>query len=436
MNGDAFRVRHIDLETTDIDGDAGDTASLSIFWWKDLPLGMRASLPDELPYSRAHLRQFAAEFSAAQLAARSTSLGAPLRATYWGCPKSALSLAAALDARDLIDSLDQLATASSASAQDISVVICTRDRGPALARCLSSIAKQRSAPGEVVVVDNSRDGNARSVCMQFPEVRYIHETRPGLSVARTAGVRASRHGIIAFTDDDVEVHAGWTAEIARVFAERDVEALTGLVLPARLDTLAQRRFQFDMGGFGTTFVPLVFDQRFFEETRPNGAHVWKIGAGANMAFRRSAFDRVGLFDERLGAGAAGCSEDSELWYRLLATGGACLYEPRAVVFHHHRSDWPGLRRQMRAYMKGHVAALVVQYDNFGDRGNIIRIWIKLPAYFLRTFLRTLFDGPPGRIGILAAEVEGWLAGLQFLLRFGWRKRRALPRQNLVEERAR
>ncbi len=394
---------------------------------------MRASLPDELPYTKARLRQFTAEFSAAQMAARSTSLGAPIQATDEGRPKSALSLAAAFEAKNLIDGLDELATASSASAQDISVVICTRDRGPALAECLRSLAGQRSAPGEIIVVDNSRDGNARMVCMQFAEVRYIHEARPGLSVARTAGIRVSRQAIIAFTDDDVEVHAGWTAEIARAFAEHDVEALTGLVLPARLDTVAQRSFQFDMGGFGTTFVPLVFGRRFFEETRPNGAHVWRIGAGANMAFRRSVFDRIGLFDERLGAGAAGCSEDSEFWYRLLATGGACLYEPRVVVFHHHRSDWPGLRRQMRAYMKGHVAALVVQYDNFGDRGNIVRIWKKLPAYFLRTFLRTLFEGPPGRIGILAAEVEGWLAGLQFLLRFGWRKRRTLPPQALAEE---
>ncbi|UCI06467.1 glycosyltransferase family 2 protein [Mesorhizobium sp. B1-1-8] len=423
MNRDAFRVRHIDLGSTGADADAGDIPSLSIFWWKDLPLGMRASLPDELPYTEARLRQFAAEFSAAQLAARSTALGAPLRATYEGWPKSALSLAAALGARDLVDCLDELATASSASAQDISVVICTRDRGPALAECLHSVARQRSAPGEVIVVDNSSDANARPVCAQFPDIRYVHEPRPGLSIARTTGIRASRQDIIAFTDDDVEVHRDWTAEIARAFSEWDVEALTGLVLPARLDTTAQRRFQFDMGGFGTTFVPLIFDQRFFEETRPSGAHVWKIGAGANMAFRRSAFDRVGSFDERLGAGAAGCSEDSELWYRLLATGGACLYEPRAVVFHHHRRDWPGFRRQIKAYMKGHVAALVAQYDNFGDRGNIDRIWKQLPAYFVRTFVKAVFEGPPGRIGILAAEIEGWIAGLQFLLRSSWRRRR-------------
>ena len=425
MTEQGFGVRHVDLSAAGADTCSGP--ALSVFWWKDLPLGMRASLHDEVPYGAPQLRQLAAEYAAGQLEARSPGLGAPLRATYEGWPKFVLSLAAARQAEGLIDSLETLAAGSSASAQDISVVVCTRDRGPALADCLRSLARQRSRPGEIIVVDNSRDGSARALCGTFEEVRHVHEPLPGLSRARNAGIRASRRGIVAFTDDDVEAHPGWTAEIARVFAEHDVEALTGLVLPARLDTAAQRCFQFVMGGFGATFVPLTFDRRFFEETRPSGAHVWKVGAGASMAFRRSAFERVGLFDERLGAGAAGCSEDSELWYRLLATGGACLYEPRAVVYHHHRSDWRGLKRQMRAYMKGHVAALVAQYDNFGDHGNMVRIWKQLPAYFLRTFFRALAEGRPGRIGILAAEVQGWLAGLQFIVRFGWRRQGVLPR---------
>ncbi|WP_104827428.1 glycosyltransferase [Rhizobium sp. NXC24] len=430
MMKERFEVRHIDLAVANAPVENGP--ALSIFWWKDLPLGTRASLQDELPYGIPQLRQLTAEYAAAQLEARSINLGAPLRATYEGWPKRALSLEAALKAEDLIESLDEFATASSASAHDISVVICTRDRDPALADCLRSVAAQRSAPGEIIVVDNSSNGNAKGVCGEFPGVRYVHEPQAGLSRARNAGIRASRLNIVAFTDDDVEVHPGWTAEIARAFADRDVDALTGLVLPARLDTPAQRCFQFTMGGFGTTFVPLTFDSRFFEETRPSGAHVWKMGAGANMAFQRSVFERVGLFDERLGAGAAGCSEDSELWYRLLATGGACLYEPRAVVFHHHRSDWPGLKRQMSAYMKGHVAALVVQYDNFGDRGNIVRICKQLPVYFLKTLVKTLFEGQPGRLGILVSEVQGWLAGLPFLLRFGWRKRRIPMRVTAID----
>ncbi|MBB6488630.1 glycosyltransferase [Rhizobium lusitanum] len=423
MRRERFEVRHIDLADADNDSEADRGPALTIFWWRDLPLGARASLGDELPYGTSQLRQLAAEYAAAQLQARSIGLGAPLRATYEGQPKPALLLETALEAQNLVEVLDAIAAPSSTSAQNISVVVCTRDRGPALSKCLGSLATQSCTPGEVVVVDNSPAGNAREICRQFPEFRYVHEPHAGLSRARNTGVQTSRFDIIAFTDDDVEAHPGWTSEIARAFVERDVEAFTGLVLPARLDTAAQCSFQFTIGGFGSTFVPLTFDGRFFEETRPSGAHVWKIGAGANMAFRRSVFERIGLFDERLGAGAAGCSEDSELWYRLLAVGGACLYEPRAVVFHHHRRDWSGLRRQIKAYMKGHVAALVTQYDKFGDRGNIVRIGKQLPVYFAKAFVKALFEGPPGRLGILAAEIQGWLAGLQFLLRFGWRRRR-------------
>lgn len=424
MTWQGFPVRHVDLSAVRADTHAGDAPALSIFWWKDLPLGMRASLPDELPFGDAQLRYFAAEYVAAQLAARSDALGGPLRATFEGQPKPALAMTHVLEAGNLIAEMERLAAAPVGPTKDVSVVICSRDRGEALAECLKSVTAQRSAPGEVIVVDNSREGSAEPVCRRFPDVRHLHEPRPGLSVARNAGIRASRGEVIAFTDDDVELHPGWTAEIARAFSDEAIDAMTGLVLPARLDTLAQCIFQFDMGGFGTTFVPMWFDHRFFDETRPSGAHVWKIGAGANMAFRRKVFERIGLFDERLGAGAAGCSEDSELWYRMLAGGGVCLYEPRAVVFHHHRESLPELRQQIRSYMKGHVAALVAQYDAFGDRGNLVRIFRQLPAYFVRKFVKGVLEGRHGRPGALAAEVAGWAAGLQFLFRLGWRRQRA------------
>lgn len=424
MTEPALLVRHLDLSTIRTDRHQGDAAAFSIFWWKELPLGMRASLPDELPFSEAHLRQLTAEYGAAQLSARSPMFGAPLRATFEGRPKQALALSHLFDKHDLMDELERLATAPDAPAKQISIVICTRDRGEALDECLRSVTTQRSAPGEIIVVDNSSDGNAEPICKRFPEVRHLREPRSGLSVARNTGIRASRGEIIAFTDDDVELHPGWTGAIGRAFADESIDALTGLVLPARLDTPAQRIFQLDKGGFGATFVPLRFDERFFAETRPYGAHVWKMGAGASMAFRRSLFERIGLFDERLGAGAAGCSEDSELWYRMLANGGTCLYEPRAVVFHHHRRELAELRRQIRSYMKGHVAALVVQHDTFHDRGNLVRIFGQLPLYFLKSVLKNLLEGRRGRSETLAPEIAGYVAGLQFLFRSGWRRERA------------
>jgi len=90
-----------------------------------------------------------------------------------------------------------------------------------------------------------------------------------------------------------------------------------------------------------------------------GVPVWEIGAGANMAFRKSIFDLVGYFDERLDVGASGCSGDSEFWYRILAEGWNCFYQPKAYVYHQHREEAKDLNHQLFSYMRGQVSSLLV-----------------------------------------------------------------------------
>jgi GT2 family glycosyltransferase len=55
--------------------------------------------------------------------------------------------------------------------------------------------------------------------------------------------------------------------------------------------------------------------------------------GANMAFRVSALRTVGPFDERLGPGAAGHEEETELSQRLRRLGFRIGYAPQALVLH-------------------------------------------------------------------------------------------------------
>jgi GT2 family glycosyltransferase len=419
MSEPAWIIANIDLAQRPQALAASGRPHLLYFWWRGLPLGMRALTPGELPFSVAQMLEAAAPMLADQALARSAE-GPARWAGVDGVPEGGVTLAEA-ERTDGLARLDVLAEAPPPEAGRLSVVVCTRDRPQMLARCLASLAAQSSPPGQVVVVDNSAEGGARATCADWPNLTYVHEARAGLSRARNAGVAACRGELTAFTDDDAEPAPDWTQEIVRAFAQPTVQAVTGLVLPAALDTPAQRAFELDLSGFTQRFYPLVFDGRFLELTRDMGPQVWRIGAGANMAFRRSVFARVGGFDTRLGAGAAGCSEDSEFWYRILAAGGTCLYEPRAVVRHHHRSDWPGLRRQFRAYMRGHVAALVAQADRYGDRGNIRRIVRQLPVYFLRTAAQAIQNLQGWRLRLLLEEVIGWGLGLQHLVRPAWRR---------------
>lgn len=302
-----------------------------------------------------------------------------------------------------------------ASALTASLVICTRDRPEQLARCLASIPQQTRAPTEVIVVDNaSRDTRTRDAALAA-NVVYVREHRPGLDYARNAGARAARGDIVAYTDDDVRLHPRWLERMVAAFDGPSIAAVTGLVLPAELETLAQRHFETHWG-FGRGYRRIDFGADFFAVDRTRGYPVWEIGAGASMAFRREIFRTAGLFDERLDVGRAGCSGDSEFWHRVLTHGGVCRYEPSAVVFHYHRRDWAGLSRQIYGYMRGHAAALMVQYERSGHLGNLRRVGVTMPLYFARRVGRLLASARLSEDRFLHLEISGFLSGLVFYAR--------------------
>ncbi|HKD47798.1 MAG TPA: glycosyltransferase [Rhizomicrobium sp.] len=297
----------------------------------------------------------------------------------------------------------------------VSLVICTRDRPRELARCLASLAKQTYAPDQIVVVDNASLAKDTEKVCQEADVIYVHEPRPGLDAARNAGARASTSEIVAYTDDDVVLHPRWLERLVEGFDAPEIWAVTGLVLPAELATPAQWHFE-RFWGFGRGFQRTDFGSTFLQSNEWLGCPVWLIGAGASMAFRRTVFDRVGFFDERLDAGAAGCSGDSEFWHRILCAGGTCRYEPSVILFHYHRREWAELRNQIRAYMRGHSAALLVQYEQSGRKGNLRRLFIYFPGYYLGRIVKLFVFGGDASSLFLREEIAGILSGIWFYLR--------------------
>ena len=296
----------------------------------------------------------------------------------------------------------------------VSVVICTRDRPHHLQQCLASFSEQSLSPNEVIVVDNaSADHQTRDVA-QKAGVIYVREDRPGLDIARNTGAQATQSEIIVYTDDDTVLHRNWLENIVSAFQDPGVDAVTGLVLPLRLDTLAQQIFEAHWS-FGRGFEIIDFTPELFEQSREAGFEAWNVGAGANMAFRRSVFETCGYFDESLDVGASGCSGDSEFWYRIVGLGGTCRYDPSCIIFHDHRDTEAGLQKQLRAYMCGHVTALRVQAQRFPGQGNLKRLYRYLPVWFARRLLQRLRRGRTTETWFLADEVRGFLDGLFYPL---------------------
>jgi GT2 family glycosyltransferase/SAM-dependent methyltransferase len=416
----SHRIVHLDL-AAGLPRDGLDARSRPVFlvvWWRDLLLG----------YDYMHGGANANELAARVAHLVGPSVGRRLLGAGYPEPRSGLRPTSppAIDAvtalTEPLRAIDDQLLSEPHDDAPVTLAICTRDRPRELERCLHSIAAAAPAPDDVLVVDNAPHlPTTREVLRRFPNFRYVAEPRQGLSAARNTAVREATGDLVAFVDDDVVVHPHWLAPLRSAFADADVMAATGLVLPAELETEAQVAFETN-GGLALGSEQRRFDGDFLRETGAFGMPVWKIGAGANMAIRRAAFELVGEFDERLGAGAAGCSEDSEFWYRLIAEGWACRYEPDSVVFHHHRRAAAALVSQIHDYTRGHVAALFVQFARCHHAGNLRRALLALPNHFAKRTLRIVVRRAAERIGLVSRrpvdlyrpEVTGYVHGLAYL----------------------
>ncbi len=227
----------------------------------------------------------------------------------------------------------------------VSVIICTRNRPENLAGCLAALRQQRCPPGEIIVVDNApADERTKDIATAWG-VRYVREDRPGLDFARNCGFRAAVHPIVAYVDDDARPSPDWVAVLAAAFEQNGVAAVTGNVAPAELATYEQCLFEWDYGGMRHGFERWLFRLDLLSTTELLWANL--CGVGTNMAFRRQVLIELGGFDPALDVGGpAGGGGDLELFHRLVAAGYSLLYEPSAIVWHIHRRDRAGLRRQL------------------------------------------------------------------------------------------
>lgn len=239
----------------------------------------------------------------------------------------------------------------------ISVAVCTRDRPDDLRLCLIALSDLDEPPLEIIVVDNApRTDATRKVVESFQHspmsartrFRYILEDKPGLDWARNRAIEEACGEIVAFTDDDVVVDPGWTRALAKNFAENpDTMAVTGLVVPYELQTEAQYWFE-ELGGFGRGYNRCWYHTAVGDRIAFRHGGAGKFGTGANMAFRRCLFEKIGAFDPALDVGT--CTRgggDLEMFFRVLKTGHTLVYDPSAMVRHRHRISYGALYNQIR-----------------------------------------------------------------------------------------
>lgn len=304
--------------------------------------------------------------------------------------------------RDRLDSIDLVRATGPESSTDChaavpdplprtSVVVCSLGEDPRLVRTVHSILNQSHPDLELIVVDNQpASGEVRRLlaAVADPRLRIVDEPRRGLSVARNAGLTAASSALVAYTDDDAYADPHWLRHLLVPFTEHpEVVCVTGLVLPAEISTPAQLWFE-EFGAFDKGFDRVVWSAepsaelaelgRFGDRGTlfPYSAGVF--GSGNNMAFRTSWLERHGRFDAALGAGTrVRGGEDLDAFLSVILAGGAIVYEPRALVRHHARSDLAALGLQMYGYGSGMSAVIAKHF--LASPASALGIIRRLPA---------------------------------------------------------
>jgi glucosyl-dolichyl phosphate glucuronosyltransferase len=257
----------------------------------------------------------------------------------------------------------------------ITVILCTYNRSPSLAKALDSVAASTmpiSVAWEVLVVDNNSSDQTREVvggfCRRHPDrFRYLFEPQQGKSYALNAGIREARGDVLAFIDDDVTVEPSWLQNLTAALDGDQWAGAGGRILPPQdvsfPDWLAVE------GPYSMAGLLVLFDRG------PKSGELTVPPFGANMAFRKAMFEKYGGFRIDLGPPPASLrGEDTEFCERLMRMGERMRYEPAAVV-HHEIPDSRLKREYFLSWWFGHGRALVQL------RGKQPHLW-GIPRHYL------------------------------------------------------
>lgn len=229
----------------------------------------------------------------------------------------------------------------------VTIVIATKGRLDSLQKLFSSL---RAIPDwhqihPELIVGNNADDPSLAVSVQqlvaafgqdVEDVHHLREENPTQPRAKcrtqNMAIARARGEIVAFLDDDVEVTPQWLGAVRDFFRQHSFDAMQGPILvPPEME--ADDRFRRLYHRYRT--IPFI-------KYEPEMLEI-KTLTGANIAVRRLIFSRVGLFDERLGPGRSGISEDVEFAQRMIRDGGRIGYEPKAAVY--HEVDWSRLTEE-------------------------------------------------------------------------------------------
>lgn len=215
------------------------------------------------------------------------------------------------------------------AANQLTIVICayTSDRAAIFRRAVDAVLEQMSHDDELLVVIDHNDLLLASCQDSIRGATILsNRHRRGLSGSRNTAIDQARGSIVVFLDDDAFPLAGWLDALRAHYTDKRIYGVGGRAQPGWLRGRP--------AWFPDEFLWVVGCSH---RGLPAGPRPIRNLLGANMSFRKAAFDIAGGFTEhlgRVGKGVLGC-EETEFCIRLTQArpDALLMYDPSAQVEH-------------------------------------------------------------------------------------------------------
>jgi glycosyltransferase involved in cell wall biosynthesis len=283
---------------------------------------------------------------------------------------------------------------------------------------LESIKAQTCPDTETIFVVEKSPGLLRKIENyvaenDIPRTHVIfNDGVEGMSAARNLGIENTRGRIIAFVDDDSILPLRWAEEMVRTYEDGSIIGVSGIIKPLWEDD--------DMDWFPEELDWLLGCSRFsgiseMVEIR----NVW----GANMSFRKEAFEAAGVFSSGIGAiqGKRLHGEELELSLRVKKkTKKRIVCNPAVWAYHkvYRRRFGPRWIAQS-SYWIGYTRHLMKSlYPDREGSGEILRVEFQLLKRIFTRLLPAILKGLFTRPGIACRQFYGTTTALTFVA-FGY-----------------
>jgi len=288
----------------------------------------------------------------------------------------------------------------------ISVAICTYNRARFITKALDSLSNQNFDKNnfEVVVVDNNSTDNTQELLKTYQKdhpslnFRFVTETNQGVAYTRTRGAMEAKGEIVAYLDDDCMAESNWLNEIAKFYdSHHEAMSTGGRIIPLYLTPIPKWVGKYFWGLVGN------YDQ---------GKNVFQMQgvrypSGANMHFRKTAFEKYGYFDGDLGRSGKSlmAGEEKAMYLKLINANEKVYYLPHVIVHHHVEEN-----KFDKEYVKRHSMGIGAS-ERLMNKGSFVKLSIKFFEYLAKLGFAIAY----GFLYLL----QGQLSKMSMLTKFRW-----------------